>query len=65
MLALEFVECATQHFQKLYADEGKAAAVILRLTEPWHNRVPHTIFMDSWLASMPIRVRNVLSPLIV
>jgi hypothetical protein len=45
MLALEFVECATQRIQKLYADEGKAAAVILRLTEHWQKQVPHTSFM--------------------
>jgi hypothetical protein len=39
--------------QKLYADEGKAAGVILRLTEHWHNQVPRTISMESRFASMP------------
>jgi hypothetical protein len=56
MLAIEFVECATQQAQKLYADEGKAAGVILRLTEHWHNQVPRIICMDSWFASMPAAV---------
>jgi hypothetical protein len=53
MLAIDFVECATKQAQKQYADEGKAAAVILGLTEHWHNQMPRTILMDSWFASMP------------
>jgi hypothetical protein len=46
MLAIRFVEGATQQAQKLYAGEGKAAGAILRLSEHWHNQVPRIIFMD-------------------
>jgi hypothetical protein len=37
LLALEFVESAAQQARKSYAEEGKSAAVCLRLTAPWHN----------------------------
>jgi hypothetical protein len=51
-LALEFVESAQQQAMKQYADEGKAAAVTVRMAEYWHNQMLPVVFMDSWFASM-------------
>jgi hypothetical protein len=52
MLATEFVESAQQQARKSFVDEGKSAAVCLRLTEPWHHS-PHQLFADAWFGGMP------------
>jgi hypothetical protein len=41
MVALEFVESQDDQAKMRYVDKGKAAAVILWLTEPWHKRAPN------------------------
>lgn len=51
-LALEFVESTQQQAMKQDADEGKAAAVMERMAEYWHNQVLPVVFMDSWFVSM-------------
>jgi hypothetical protein len=56
MLAMEFVEGATEQSQKRYSNIGKAAAVTLRLTEPWHNQGPRVVIADSWFGGLPTSV---------
>jgi hypothetical protein len=56
MLAMEFVEAAQQQAQKCFAEEGKSAAVCLRLTAPWHNSRPHLLIADAWFGGMPTAV---------
>jgi hypothetical protein len=51
MLAMELVESAQQQARKSFVDEGKSAAVCLRLTEPWHHS-PHQLFADAWFGGM-------------
>jgi hypothetical protein len=53
MTALEFVESKEQQGLKRYSEEGKAAAVTLRLTEPWHNKAARIVIAESWFGSMP------------
>jgi hypothetical protein len=53
MAALQFVESQDEQAQKRYVDEGKAAAVTLRLTEPWHNKGPRIIIADAWFGGLP------------
>jgi hypothetical protein len=43
MINIEFVEGKVEQGVKRYAAEGRAAAVCLRLTEPWHNDIPRTL----------------------
>jgi len=52
MMALEFVESKEQQGLKRYAEEGRAAAVCLRLTEPWHNQIPRTLLADAWFGGL-------------
>jgi hypothetical protein len=40
MINLEYREGKGEQEKKRYADEGRAAVVCLRLTEPWHNHIP-------------------------
>jgi hypothetical protein len=53
MTALEFVESKEQQGLKRYSEEGKAAAVTLRLTEPWHHKSARIVIADSWFGGMP------------
>jgi hypothetical protein len=53
MLNFEFVESKVEQGLKKYCDEGKSAAVILRLTEPWHNQGARIVIADSWFGSLP------------
>jgi hypothetical protein len=56
MINLEFVEGNGEQEYKRYADEGRAAAVCLRLTEPWHNQVPRVLIADAWFGGVPTAV---------
>jgi hypothetical protein len=47
MVNFEFVEARSEQQQKRYADEGLAAAVTLRLTEPWHSKGPRVLIADA------------------
>jgi hypothetical protein len=35
----------------------RAAAVCLRLTEPWHNQVPRMLIADAWFGGVPTAVQ--------
>jgi hypothetical protein len=52
MVAMEFVEAGTEQEIKRYAEEGRSAAVCLRLTEPWHNHAPRILIADAWFGGM-------------
>jgi hypothetical protein len=56
MFNLEFVESNEVQEQKRYADEGRAAAVCLRLTEPWHDQIPRILIADAWFGGVPTAV---------
>jgi hypothetical protein len=53
MLNFEFVESKVEQGLKRYCDEGKSAAVTLRLTEPWHNQGARIVIADAWFGSLP------------
>jgi hypothetical protein len=53
MLSFEFVEQRQEQLMKAYAEEGLAAAVTLRLCEPWHNKAPRIIIADAWFGGLP------------
>jgi len=56
MVALEFVESQHEQSQKRYVDEGKATAVMLRLTEAWHHKGPRLVLADAWFGGVPTAV---------
>jgi hypothetical protein len=53
MVAMEFVESSEQQGLKRFAEEGRSAAVCLRLTEAWHNKVPRLLLADAWFGGVP------------
>jgi hypothetical protein len=53
MCSLEFVESKEEQGHKRFADLGRAAACMLRLTEPWHNERPHILIADAWFGGLP------------
>jgi hypothetical protein len=57
MINLEFVEGKGEQKKMRYTDEGRAAAVCLRLTEPWHNQVPRMLIADAWFGGAPTAVQ--------
>jgi hypothetical protein len=57
MINLEFVEGKGEQKKTRYTDEGRAAAVCLRLTEPWHNQVPRMLIADAWFGGAPTAVQ--------
>jgi hypothetical protein len=65
MVGFEFIEARAEQQQKSYAAEGLAAAVTLRLTEPWNNTAPHLLIADAWFGGMPtssaLMSRNIFS----
>jgi hypothetical protein len=46
------VESKEQQGLKRYSEEGKAAAITLRLTEPWYNNFDRIVIADSWFGGM-------------
>jgi hypothetical protein len=52
MVSFEFVESQDEQARKRYAEEGKSAAVTLRLTEPWHDKVPRIFLADAWFGGL-------------
>jgi hypothetical protein len=56
MFNLEFVESSEEQEQKRYADEDRAAAVCLWLTEPWHDQIPLILIADAWFGGVPTAV---------
>jgi hypothetical protein len=52
MLSLEFVEQRQEQLMKAHAEKGLAAAVTLRLCEPWHKG-PCNIIADAWFGGVP------------
>jgi hypothetical protein len=50
---LVFVESKERQGSRRYAEEGKAAAVALRLIEPWHNSAARIVIANSWFGGMP------------
>jgi hypothetical protein len=38
--------------KKCYAEEGKAAAVTLRLTEPWGHKGYRVVIADAWFGGL-------------
>jgi hypothetical protein len=34
------------------AEEGKSAAVTLRLAEPWHDKCPRIVLADAWFGGL-------------
>jgi hypothetical protein len=65
MIAMEFVEGRDEQAIKRYAEEGRSAAVCLRLTEHWHNKVPRILIADAWFGGVPtafsLMQRNIYS----
>jgi hypothetical protein len=53
MVAFEFVESKEEQSLKRYVEEGRAAGVCLRLTEPWHNQGPRLLIADAWFGGVP------------
>jgi hypothetical protein len=53
MVAMVFVQASTEKAIKHYAEEGRFAAVCLRLTEPWHNKAPHKLIEGAWFGGIP------------
>jgi hypothetical protein len=53
---LKFVEGKVEQGVKRYAEEGRAAAVCLRLTETWQNDIPHCLLADAWFGGLPTSV---------
>jgi hypothetical protein len=56
MISVEFVKSKEQQVLKRYSVEGRAAAVCLRLTEPWHMASPRTLLADAWFGGVPTSV---------
>jgi hypothetical protein len=56
MINFEFVEGKVEQGVKRCAEEGRAAAVCLRLTEPWHNDIPRILLADAWFGGLPTPV---------
>jgi hypothetical protein len=52
MVSFEFVESKEEQGKKRYAEEGKSAAVTLRLTEPWHHKGPRVVIADAWFGGL-------------
>jgi hypothetical protein len=52
MVSFEFVESRQEQEQKRYVEEGKSAAVTLRLTEPWHHKGPRVVLADAWFGGI-------------
>jgi hypothetical protein len=52
MLSFELLECAADQAQKRHSEEGKAAAVALRLTKHLHNKGPRIVLADAWFGGM-------------
>jgi hypothetical protein len=48
MLSFELLECAADQARKRYREEGKAAAVTLRLREHLYNKGPCLVLADAW-----------------
>jgi hypothetical protein len=47
MVGMEFVEASTERAFERCAEEGRSAAVFLRLMEPWHNKAPRILIVNA------------------
>jgi hypothetical protein len=48
VVAFDFEGSKEEQSLKRYVEEGRAAGVCLRLTEPWHNQGPRLLITDAW-----------------